>query len=212
MHTVELFCGTKSFSKAAARFGYDTFTVDIDAQHRPDVVADILTLEAWDLPSAPLFMWASPPCQCFSVMAIRHHWNRDGTPKPQVHEAVAVVAKAVSLIHETRALWWFIENPRGMLRTIKQFEDAVADLGGMRRTITYCQYGDSRMKPTDIWTNAFWWRPREPCFSGAICHEATTGGFVKTGTLRLANAVERSRIPAPLFHDIFKHYDAFERS
>ena len=43
--------------------------------------------------------------------------------------------------------YWIIENPRGKLRKL----EIVKDLP--RTTVTYCQYGDIRMKPTDLWTN-----------------------------------------------------------
>ena len=32
-----------------------------------------------------------------------------------------------------------------------------------RHTITYCQYGDNRMKPTDIWTNNKNWISKKIC-------------------------------------------------
>jgi hypothetical protein len=65
---------------------------------------------------------------------------------------------------------------------------------GVRHTITYCQYGDTRMKPTDIWTNATWWVPRPACHNGDRCHEAAPRG-ARTGTQGVRGAVERGRIP-----------------
>ena len=53
-------------------------------------------------------------------------------------------------------MFYFIENPRGMLRKQKMMEEFT------RYTITYCKYGDDRMKPTDIWTNMDW-KPRPMC-------------------------------------------------
>ena len=35
-----------------------------------------------------------------------------------------------------------------------------------RKTVTYCKYGDMRMKPTDIWTNDITWIPRKECKKG----------------------------------------------
>ncbi|MBA9027540.1 hypothetical protein HNP81_002830 [Peribacillus huizhouensis] len=70
-----------------------------------------------------------------------------------------------------------------------------------RHTVTYCQYGDDRMKPTDLWTNhpapAF----RPMCKNGAPCHEAAPRGS-KTGTQGRKNAMERSRIPDELCRHI----------
>ncbi len=45
MRTVELFCGTKSFSKVAKTKGMSTFTIDNDPQHNPDLCVSILDIE-----------------------------------------------------------------------------------------------------------------------------------------------------------------------
>ena len=184
MQTLELFCGTKSFSKVAKTFGYATFTVDCDDTHEPELTADILLLSSKRLPTSPLILWASPPCQTFSTLAIPYYWNRDGTPRTLVGHRL--VAKTLSLIIELNPTWWFIENPRGMLRTVSWFDQATSALGAVRKTITYCQYGDTRQKPTDIWTNARWWSAKRPCARGDPCHEPGarfTGEYRPTGTL-----------------------------
>ena len=201
--TVELFCGTKSFSMVARQIGYRTWTCDLDPAHEPDVIADILSLRSNELPADVDVLWASPPCEAFSVAAIGKNWNRDYTPKHQ--RAVAaqeLVRKTLTLIDATKPRWWFVENPRGMLRKLRWFDDAVRRMDGVRKTVTYCQYGDSRMKPTDIWTNADWWRPRNPCSSGASCHAAAPRGS-KTGTQGIKGARDRARIPSALFAEIF---------
>ena len=33
----------------------------------------------------------------------------------------------------------------------------------IRHTVSYCKYGDTRMKPTDIWTNNLNWQPKPMC-------------------------------------------------
>jgi hypothetical protein len=43
MQTVELFCGTKSFSKVAAALSHSTFTVDTDPRHEPDLFHEIFS-------------------------------------------------------------------------------------------------------------------------------------------------------------------------
>jgi hypothetical protein len=72
-----------------------------------------------------------------------------------------------------------------------------------RHTVTYCQYGDDRMKPTDIWTNSNVWVPRPMCKNGAPCHIAAPRGS-KTGTQGRSNAYERSKIPEDLCQEILK--------
>jgi hypothetical protein len=198
MNTVELFCGTKSFSKVAAQLGHSTFTVDSDARHKPDLCINVLALEAKALPFRPDILWASPPCEAFSVAAIGHNWNHTNkTPKSErALVAIKIIEKTLELIGETAPRWWFIENPRGMLRTLSLLAQYP------RRTVSYCQYGDMRMKPTDIWTNASWWEPRTICRPNAPCHESAWRG-ARTGTQGLDGAIRRARIPHPLFTEIF---------
>lgn len=63
-----------------------------------------------------------------------------------------------------------------------------------------CQYGDFRMKPTDIFTNHPDPNFKPMCKNGAPCHVAAPRGS-RTGTQGLKNAIERSRIP----EDFCKH-------
>jgi hypothetical protein len=98
------------------------------------------------------------------------------------------------------ALIWYIENPRGKMRKAPFMQDFI------RHTVTYCQYGDKRMKPTDIWTNNKNWAPRPMCKNGDPCHIASPRGS-NTGTQALKNAYERSKIPEELCLDILRCSD-----
>ena len=201
LQTVELFCGTQSFSKVARTFGYATYTIDNDPRHGADVIADIREVKA--IPRTDV-LWASPPCEAFSVAAIGHNWNPDYTPKHvRAVDAQHLVRKSMSLIQRSRPTWWFVENPRGMLRKLAWFDECVRDMRGARHTVTYCQYGDTRMKPTDIWTNAWWWAPKPSCKRGDPCHEPAPRG-AKTGTQGIRGASDRGRIPSGLFKELFQ--------
>jgi hypothetical protein len=70
-----------------------------------------------------------------------------------------------------------------------------------RKTVTYCQYGDTRMKPTDIWTNCSHWNPKPACKNGDPCHESAPRG-ARTGTQGINGARDRSRIPEKLVIEI----------
>jgi len=197
MKTIELFCGTKSFSNVARELGHQTFTVDNNPIFTPNLLKDLLLVNKNDFPYQPDILWASPPCQCFSVASIGTHWNRDHTPKTsQAENAISLVWKTLQIIKELQPTYWFIENPRGMLRKLPMIQKL------HRKTVTYCQYGDTRMKPTDIWTNLIWWQSRPACKNGSPCHIAAPRGS-RTGTQGLKDATERGKIPEELFIEIF---------
>ena len=195
--TIELFAGTRSFSKVAQKFGHETFTTDYEEIDGQNLVADVKTLTAKDFPYKPDVLWASPPCEGFSVAVIGRNWTHDHQPKTEsARLGVELVENTLRLIKELEPKWWFIENPRGKLRKLPMMQ------GFTRHTITYCQYGDTRMKPTDIWTNAPWFKPRPMCKNGDTCHISAPRGS-RTGTQGIKGYKDRSRIPEELFKDIF---------
>jgi site-specific DNA-cytosine methylase len=75
MKTMELFSGTKSFSKVAQKLGHETFTVDNNKDLYPDMIADVCRISMGELPYRPDVLWASPPCTCYSVASISTHWG-----------------------------------------------------------------------------------------------------------------------------------------
>ena len=70
-----------------------------------------------------------------------------------------------------------------------------------RYTVTYCQYGETRMKPTDIWTNHPNPQFKPPCNNGDSCHVPAPRG-ARTGTQGLKNNVEKAVIPKQLCEHI----------
>ncbi len=202
MKTIELFSGTKSFSKVAKELGHEIFTIDNQPSLEPDMICDIFDLK---LELCCDMIWASPPCQAFSVAAIGKNWDKD-TREPKSDSALLglrILRKTISIINFSKPKYWFIENPRGMMR--KVIDDIFKESGitdYVRHTVTYCQYGDTRMKPTDIWTNCKEWTPKPPCKNGSPCHVAAPRGS-RTGTQGIKGAKDRGVIPPEIFHEIF---------
>lgn len=184
MKLLELFAGTRSVGKQAEKIGFEVFSSDIEPFAGIDYVVDILKFDPNKLPFKPTVIWASVPCTTYSMLSVRHH--RDGW-KPKSDAAKlgdAIATKTLEIIKELEPKYWYIENPRGMLRKMPFMQ------GLPRTTVWYCQYGDKRAKPTDIWTNNLYslfktdgWQPKPVCHNGNVnCHHdpaprgSTTGG------------------------------------
>lgn len=204
MKVLDLFCGTKSISNAFAARGHEVFTVDWDARFLPTLCADIGTLTAQDIiklcGGVPDVIWASPDCTTYSIAAISRHRRRDqnGNLCPvseYAQKCDAYNQHLIALIKELNPRFWFIENPRAGMRKMDFMK------GLPRYTVTYCKYGDQRMKPTDIWTNHPDPQFKPPCKNGDSCHEPAPRGS-QTGTQGLVNKVIKARIPKALCEHI----------
>lgn len=211
MKVLELFCGTKSVSKAFAARGHEVYTVDWEKGFDPSLCTDIGTLTAEQVidlcGGVPDVIWASPDCTTFSVAAISHHRRRN--PETGNLDPVSEYAKfcdkvdqhVLGLINELSPKCYFVENPRGGMRKMAWMQ------GIPRYTVTYCQYetdkpvSERRMKPTDIWTNHPNPDFKPMCKNGDPCHASAPRG-AKTGTQGLKGAKDRSRIPDELCQHI----------
>ena len=201
MKILELFAGTRSIGKAFEAAGHEVFSVEWDKDFENiNLYEDISKLTAETILERfgkPDVIWASPDCTTYSIAAISTHRRKvdkeDGTYNL---EPVTDYAKfcdktnkhVINLIRELNPTYYFIENPRGGMRKM----DFMRELP--RYTVTYCQYGDTRMKPTDLWTNHPEPNFRPMCKNGEPCHVAAPRGS-RTGTQGLKGSKLRSVIP-----------------
>jgi hypothetical protein len=201
---LELFAGSRSIGKEAEKKGMCVFSSDIEQFGGIDYVVDILQFDYKKVPFVPDIIWASPPCTGFSVASIGTHWGggrRAYEPKTDTARlGIMLVKKTIEIIDyyskRNPDLVYYIENPRGVLRKL-----GLLDKVPFHHTVSYCQYGDERMKPTDIWTNNSNWKPKQVCKNGDKCHVAAPRGS-KTGTQGRSGAFERSKLPPRLCREV----------
>jgi site-specific DNA-cytosine methylase len=206
MKMLELFAGTRVMSDAFEKRDCEVFTIEIDhAFPNISLYENILNVQANDILKIfgqPDFIWASPVCTSYSVAAISRHRRRetDGSLTPISDYAIysdRMTKHTLQLIKDLDPKYFFIENPRAALRKM----DFMKDLP--RHTVTYCKYGETYMKPTDIWTN----HPNPQfiphCKQGDTCHESAPRGS-QTGVQRLKNKVDKARLPRLLCEHIAK--------
>src|SRR5699024_6904117 len=193
---------TRSIGKAFEEKGHKVFSVEWDKQFSHiDLYIDILELTSDIILKdfgKPDIIWASPDCTTYSIAGISHHRIKedDGNLKPKSDKAIfsdKVNKHVLKLIDELKPKYYFIENPRGGMRKMNFMKDIPL------YTVTYCQYGDNRMKPTDIFTNHPKPEFKPMCKNGDPCHVSAPRGS-STGTQGL-KLIDRSRIP----YDLCKH-------
>lgn len=211
---LELFAGSRSIGKEADKMRMEVFSVDWTPYDKIDLVIDVNQMVKEDVPFIPNVAWCSFDCTTYSIAACSTH--REGVtraPKTEyAKECDTTNQYVIKLIKEWLVInpdmIFFFENPRGILRHMPWMQEF------KRHTVWYCQYGDSRAKPTDIWTNSKTWEPRPMCHNykydkeGNIIdkhcdHESARRG-AKTGTQGKKGSYERSKIPQELCIEILE--------
>lgn len=199
LNVLDLYSGLEGWSTPWRERGHEIYRVELNerfpAEHR-----DVMTFEPSQLPWTPDVVLASSPCTGFSVMTIGKNWTHDHQPKNEsARNGLMLLERTIYLIEAFRrlnsGLIFVMENPRGKMRKMPQL--ALYE----RRTVTYCQYGERRMKPTDLWGGF----PRElilkaPCKNGMPCHDRAPRGST-TGTQGMDSA-ESAKIPRELSLEI----------
>lgn len=212
MKVLELFAGTKSVSRAFEARGHQTFSVEWNKDFENiDICDDVNNVTAEDIIERfghPDVVWMSPDCTSYSVAALGKHRRKNkatGELDPITEYAEfcdRTNARCIDeFIKKLNPKVYFIENPRGGMRTMGFVKELP------RYTVTYCKYTTDlpleqrRMKPTDIWTNHPNPKFKSPCKNGDPCHISAPRG-ARTGTQGIKGAIDRSRIPKQLCEHI----------
>lgn len=191
MNVLDLFSGMEGWSQPWRERGHAVYRVELDprfpAEHR-----DIMDFDPANLPWKPDIILASPPCTAFSVMQIGRNWTHDHQPKTdKARHGLMLLERTLAVIAQVAPRWWVLENPVGKMRRMPQLAEHE------RRTVTYCQYGERRMKPTDLWGGfppalVLW----PACRNGAPCHDRAPRGST-TGTQGMDSAAA-AKVPRML--------------
>ncbi len=173
---VELFSGSGHISTVARSRGFKTLTIDIDKMLSPDWcknINEIAALEflskldmelSWSKAKIKVF-WASVPCPQFTKLMIAKNWHSvllkkntiRYTPKSEnALLALELFNKAIELKNICKPDFYFFENPVGVMRHLSQVRSFA-----IRRTVSYLDYGFPYLKPTDIFTNNWDFKPIE---------------------------------------------------
>lgn len=223
LRVLSLFSGTGSFSVGFSEAGHDVWHVDLFEEPDPEaggrfIRADVrhiakdpeAFLDSIEPGWRPDVILGGPMCMAFTMAGSgskangSKRWRYDGPFKffgPRLptdttaRQGCALVVAMLHIIDVLRPRYWWMENPMGGLMTM-------GFVPKERVIITYCAYGDTRMKPTVLWGQ--WpasWKPRPRCKNRAPCHVAAPRG-AKTGTQGLKGSRERGRMPPALSREI----------
>lgn len=193
LRVLDLCSGLGGWGEAFLAAGHSVVTLDNNPKFKPTILRDILTVH--DLREIEQdrkydVVVASPPCECFSVASLGHHWTGGKEAyipaTKQTMLNLRIAWQVFYLIAKYNPKVWVIENPQGVLKKLSPIPHTC--------TVWYCRFGETRAKPTNLWTNILTdWTPYE-CHNGNPDHEAAPRG-AKTGTQGIRGAALRGKIP-----------------
>jgi len=203
MKVLELFSGTGSVGKICKNYGYTVTSLDLK---NADINCNIMN---WDYKTIPKdsfdIIWASPPCNSFSVMqnAIK---SKDDILKNIEINGLPILRKTEEIIEYFNPKYYFIENPQ-----TGRMKEYIADKNFF--DVDYCMYSDwGYKKRTRIWTNLIGFNNltcNKQCgniinINGHLLHKSNCGN---TRTLKILGAKpttlkDRYRIPPRLIESI----------
>jgi len=205
LNVVELFSGSGTISKEFEKAGHNVFSIDIRKRKgicEPSLKKDVMHLKKSDIPFKKIdVIWASPPCDVFSLAGGSFHWNKDGTPKTEkAKDHIKILKKCLAIITNLTPGYFFIENPRGKMRYQKIMIDFLIKNNGIIKELTYSSYGSPIIKPTNIFTNALNYTPKPlGAFGRGAKNKINFNNLTKT---------QRQKVPGALAKEIVNYCES----
>ncbi len=226
---LELFAGSRSIGKVAENLGMEVFSSDIEQFDGIHYAVNILDFDVNKLPFKPDIIWASPPCEKWSlacgVAGGNIYWESVKSNgkvigiKPRENFNVNTkysILKSPEKVNAERNLHISILDKT--LEIINYFKPKVyyienpfgfmrfylADKVSYINFATYCQYGYPYRKPTNIFSNLE--LNLKHCNIGDGCHSNNLYSRGKKNKIREKSVVntyyERSKIPPKLCEEL----------
>ena len=144
MQILELFSGGQSVARCARDIGHTVLTLDISSKNKPDLCMSVLGfIPGITIPAfVPDFIWASPPCESYSVARSNAIVDKDEAMKA----ADKLVDHTLKIIKFYRC-HFCIENPASS-RLWKR--DVARELLDSSCITSYCSFGMPYRKDTRI--------------------------------------------------------------
>lgn len=197
--TLDLFCGTKSFSKIAEKNGFETYTLDILEKFNPTFCCDLMN---WDYKQFPVgyfdIIWASPNCKDYSCLNFLRKGEKDLT------ESNNLIIRVLEIIDYFKPKYWYLENPQTGKLKLQEF---MIDLP--YNDVDYCKYGFNYRKRTRIWNNNPIWTGKILCKKNNYCDKRIDGKhtnfrWITRGSGLASRWEQRISIPKDLIEEIIK--------
>lgn len=200
MRLLELFCGTKSVSKAVGAQFDEVISLDSNPKEKPTILTDILE---WDYRIYPRgyfdAVWASPPCTEYSQLNLT---NPHKTPNLPL--ADKIVEKTIEIIEYYNPDKWFIENPQSGILKNRPFM-----LGIPFVDYDYCRFSDwGYRKRTRFWGTVdgddILCYGKNKCANMIGANHKRRPGITTEGLCRVSLTLdEKHRIPPELIKHLF---------
>lgn len=204
VNVLELFSGTGSVGKVCKELGYDVVSLDLK---NADINCNILDWDYTIYPSNHFdIIWASPPCDTFSVLRkcwvgrkLKAHKGQICTmellQKDIDNIGLPILRKTEEIINYFKPNLFFIENPK-----TGKMKDYLTHLP--HYDVDYCMYSNwGYKKPTRIWTNKVGFTPKTCNNDCDMCDNGKH--IISLGNTKLVKLRDKYRIPPVLIQELF---------